>query len=121
MSSEPQENAESSNFIAFDKTNNGNNRGGYRPNFQYRPYNRNPNYRNQNFRRNQYQQFGGQQNDDDQQFSPANFSSPVHQQRFDNNQGGGFRHRPNQMNQFQHRRNFVPFNVSHSSHLDFSN
>ena len=112
MSSEPQENAESSNFIAFEKSANDNNRG-YRQNFQYRPYNRHQNYRNQNFRRNQhYQQpFGGGhgQNDGDPQFSPANFSSPVHhQQRYDN---GGYRHRPNQMNQFQHRRNFVPFNV----------
>lgn len=110
MSSEPQENAESSNFIAFDKTNNDNNRG-YRSNFQYRPYNRHQNYRQQNFRRNQHQQqFGGAPQNDggDGQFSPANFSSPVHhQQHFDN----GFRHRPNQMNQFQHRRNFVPFNV----------
>lgn len=110
MSSEPQESGDSSNFIAFDKTNNGNNRG-YRPNFQYRPYNRNQNHRNQNFRRNQYQQFDGPQNHDDPQFSPANFSSPVHQQRFDNN--GGFRHRPNQMNHNQQRRNFVPFNVRH--------
>lgn len=116
MSSEPPENAgESANFLAFDKTTDGNNRG-YRQNFnQYRPYNRHQNYRNQNFRRNQhqYQQFGAPQNDDDPQFTPANFSSPVHyQQRFDNGGGGGFRHRPNHMNQqFQHRRNFVPFNV----------
>lgn len=122
MSSEPQENAgESASFLAFDKTNDGNNRG-YRQNFhQYRPYNRNQNYRNQNFRRNQqqYQQFGApQQNDDDPQFAPANYSSPVHhQQRFDNGGGGGgggggWRQRPNQ--QFQHRRNFVPFNVRHT-------
>lgn len=126
MSSEPPENAgESANFLAFDKTNDGNNRGGYRQNFQYRPYNRHQNnYRNKNIRRNQlqsYQQFGAPQNDDDPQFSPANFSSPVHHhhQRFDNGGGGGggggFRHRPNHMNQqFQHRRNFVPFNVRHT-------
>lgn len=124
MSSEPQENAaESANFLAFNKTNDGSNRGSHRQNFhQYRPYNRHQNYRNPNFRRNQqaYQQFGGPQNDDDPQFAPANFSSPVHhQQRFDNGGGGGggggFRHRPNHMNQqFQHRRNFVPFNVRHT-------
>lgn len=108
MSSEPQETAESSNFIAFDKTNNDDNRG-YRSNFhQHRPYNRHQNYRQQNFRRNHHQQFGAAQNDGDAQFSPANFSSPVHQQRFNNR----FHHRPQQMNQFQQRRNFVPFNVS---------
>lgn len=113
MSSEPQDTEESSNFLAFDKTNNDNDNGrGYRSNFQYRPYNRHQNYRNQNFRRNQHQQpFGGAQTDGDSHFAPANFSSPVHQQRSDN----GFRHRSiNQMNQFQHRRNFVPFNVSPS-------
>lgn len=118
MSSEPQESAgESANFLAFDKTNEGNNRGYRQNSHQYRPYNRHQNYRNQNFRRNQqqYQQFGGpQQNDDDRQFAPSNYSSPVHHQQRFNNGGGGFHHRPNHINQqFQHRRNFVPFNVKH--------
>lgn len=115
MSSDPQEMEETGNFIAFDKSNNGDNRGGgggYRQNFQYRPYHRQQNNRNPIFRRNhqQHQQFGipqyQQHGGGDSQFAPANYSSPVHQQqRFDS----GYRHRPNQMNQF--RRNFVSFNV----------
>lgn len=99
MSSESQDTTEDTNFLAFDAIKNSDDNNKYfRNNFQYRPYNRQQNYRNQHFRRDQF----NSPNEEDAQFSPANFSSPVggYQQRFNK----GYRNRPNHMNQ----RNFSP-------------
>lgn len=100
MSSESQNTMENSDFLSFNTNPTGDNNKNNRNNFQHRPYNRNRNNRNSNFRHNQYGQ-----NEGDQQFSPANFSSPV----------GGYQHRgfrPHHTNQFQNQRNFTPFKVS---------
>lgn len=102
------EQTESDDFLAFSSNKNSGDSQNQRNNFQYRPYNRNrnQNQRNHNFRR---EQWGGQRNDSDGQFAPADYSSPVggYQHRFDR----GFRGRPN-MNQFQNQRHFTPFKVS---------
>lgn len=95
MNSEAQGDSGSSDFLSFGSGGNDNNRG-HRDNFQYRPYNRNWNQRNQNFRRNQ--PFGTQDEGN------SHFKGP----RFND----GFRGRPNHRNNFQNRRNFIPYNVS---------